>query len=187
MRGARLALAFLVVAAFLLVLWKTQPPRPAAARSTNEAVTPAPPPSPGTTVSASRATATPEPAASPAATGTPLARTRSGLPLPPPAPAEMAAAEEDLHQVQLMLRQFRAVLGENPIGTNAEIMLAVRGQNLQQARIGAPEGLVLNEHGELLDRWGTPYFFHALAKDEMEVRSAGPDRTLWTGDDVVLK
>jgi hypothetical protein len=187
MRGARLALAFLVVAACLLVLWKTQPPRPASARSTNEAVTPAPPPSPGTTVSASRATATPGPATPVPAAGTPLARTRSGLPLPAPVPAERAATEQDLLRVQLMLRQFRDVLGENPIGTNAEIMSAVGGQNRQQARLGVPEGMVLNEHGELLDRWGTPYFFHALAKDEMEVRSAGPDRTLWTGDDVVLK
>jgi hypothetical protein len=84
-----------------------------------------------------------------------------------------------------MLRDFRTRIGENPVGTNAEIMQAVMGGNAAKATLGPPQGQGLNEHGELIDRWGTPYFFHQLSKDKMEVRSAGPDRVLWTGDDVV--
>jgi hypothetical protein len=45
----------------------------------------------------------------------------------------------------------------------------------------------MNSNGELMDRWGTPIFFHALSKDQMEIRSAGPDRVMWTADDVILK
>jgi hypothetical protein len=184
MRGSRLVLALLVVAAFLLVLWKTQPPSAPTAPGPSQAppsVVPAIPVHAAMPEAPRVASVPPEPEP---AVSRPL--TRSGLPMPPPAPAEQAEAERDLLQVQLMLRQFRDVLGENPIGNNAEIMSAVRGQNLRQARIGAPEGMVLNADGELLDRWGTPYFFHAVSKDEMEVRSAGPDRILWTGDDVKL-
>ena len=82
-----------------------------------------------------------------------------------------------------MLREYRNAMGGNPIGTNAEIMRAINGDNLKQVRIGPPAGQRLNEKGELVDRWGTPYFFHQLSGDRMEIRSAGPDRVMWTGDD----
>jgi len=39
----------------------------------------------------------------------------------------------------------------------------------------------------LVDAWGTPYFFHQLAAMEMEIRSAGPDKVMWTADDLVIK
>ena len=39
--------------------------------------------------------------------------------------------------------------------------------------------------GELVDRWGTPYFFHSVSAEKMEIVSAGPDKELWTDDDVV--
>lgn len=84
-----------------------------------------------------------------------------------------------------MLRDYRTRMGENPVGTNAEIMKAVMGGNPKQARLGPPEGQSLNGKGELVDRWGTPYFFHQLSRTDTEVRSAGPDRILWTQDDVL--
>jgi hypothetical protein len=61
------------------------------------------------------------------------------------------------------------------------------GGNKKGAMLGPPEGLSMNSNGELMDRWGTPIFFHALSKDQMEIRSAGPDRVMWTADDVILK
>ena len=42
----------------------------------------------------------------------------------------------------------------------------------------------LNAQGQLVDRWGAPLFFHALGHGEFQVRSAGPDRRLWTADDI---
>jgi len=42
----------------------------------------------------------------------------------------------------------------------------------------------LNARGQLVDRWGTPLFFHALGNGRFEIRSAGPDRKLWTADDI---
>lgn len=86
-----------------------------------------------------------------------------------------------------MLRNFRTRMNENPVGTNAEIMKAVMGGNPFNAQLGPPPGQSLNEQGELVDRWGTPYFFHQLSKDTMEVRSAGPDGVLWNADDLVVK
>jgi hypothetical protein len=102
-----------------------------------------------------------------------------------PHPQKEALAEMD--NVQFMFRDFRTRLGENPTGTNAEIMSSVMGRNFVQGRFGPPQGQQINDQGELLDRWGTPYFFHQLSKNEMEIRSAGPDHTLWTVDDLVSK
>lgn len=86
-----------------------------------------------------------------------------------------------------MLSDYRQMMGENPVGTNAEIMKSLMGGNKKGAMLGPPQGMGLNGNGELVDRWGTPIFFHALSKDHMEIRSAGPDGVMWTGDDVVFK
>ncbi|MEY4490047.1 MAG: hypothetical protein RIQ79_2555 [Verrucomicrobiota bacterium] len=39
--------------------------------------------------------------------------------------------------------------------------------------------------GRLVDRWGTPWQIHPLAADVIQLRSAGPDRKLYTPDDLV--
>jgi Type II secretion system (T2SS), protein G len=102
--------------------------------------------------------------------------------IPPGEPSEEAAI--DLDKVNISLRDYRTLMSENPIGTNVEITRALNGGNPKQARL-IQEGLVINANGELVDRWGTPYFFHQLSKDHMEIRSAGPDRQMGTSDDSV--
>jgi hypothetical protein len=106
---------------------------------------------------------------------------------PPPPQGDRAAVMLSMDKVKLMLRDYRTLMGENPVGTNAEIMRAVIGGNPRGARLGPPEGVSLNGSGELVDPWGTPYFFHQLSGSEMEIRSAGEDRKMWTSDDVILK
>jgi hypothetical protein len=127
-----------------------------------------------------------------------------GVPMPQPPPSapgdrfarpvlenepdpDLAIARNDTENIGLMLRDFRTVQGENPTGTNAEIMKAIMGGNKKGAQLGPPTGMALNQDGELVDRWGTPFFFHAQSGNEMEVRSAGPDRKLYTSDDVIGK
>ena len=92
-----------------------------------------------------------------------------------------------LDHVQFALRDFRTVLGGNPVGTNQEIVAALLGDNLKQVRMDLPPGSRLNGDRELCDPWGTPYFFHQQSAKEMEVRSAGPDRKMWTSDDLEMK
>ena len=91
----------------------------------------------------------------------------------------------DLDKVSLMLRDYRTRMGANPVGTNAEIMKAVMGDNPAHANLGPPDGQYLNAEGELTDRWGTPIFFHQISGSYTEIRSAGPDKVMWTGDDIV--
>lgn len=111
------------------------------------------------------------------------------VPLSPTVPegqAEVSPEEValDVDKITLSLRDYRTVMRENPVGTNAEITHALDGGNPRQARL-LPAGQPINASGEMIDRWGTPYFFHQLSRDHMEVRSAGPDKTMWTTDDTV--
>ena len=46
------------------------------------------------------------------------------------------------------------------------------------------DNIALDSQGRLVDRWGTPLFFHALGNRRFDLRSAGPDKKLWTDDDV---
>ena len=106
---------------------------------------------------------------------------------PPPRQAADSEPEvaNDFDKISLMLRDYRTLAGENPVGTNAEMMQAIMGGNPKGARLGPPEGQSLNAAGELIDRWGTPYFFHQLGKDQLEIHSAGPDRRMGTEDDLI--
>jgi len=93
-----------------------------------------------------------------------------------------------LENVHHALRRYGKRFGGNPVGTNPEITAALAGANPGGWRfLDAEAGLRTNQAGELLDSWGTPFFFHQLSASQMEIRSAGPDGMLWTGDDLVVR
>ena len=90
-----------------------------------------------------------------------------------------------LGRVDRLLRDYaRACGGEFPIGTNADITRALRGDNPKRIIFVTPEEMPVNARGEITDDWQTPYFFHQVSGREMEVFSAGPDREMWTADDL---
>jgi hypothetical protein len=93
-----------------------------------------------------------------------------------------------LSNMRIVIKQYGSRYGGNPVGLNPEITAALNGGNTNQARfINEESGLRINGKGELVDYWGTPFFFHQLSGTEMEIRSAGPDRQMWTADDLVTK
>ena len=93
-----------------------------------------------------------------------------------------------LSNMRVTINQYRSMFGENPVGTNPEITKALNGDNPKQARFIKEElGLRINGRGELVDYWGTPFFFHQLSGTEMEIHSAGPDKVMWNADDLVTK
>jgi hypothetical protein len=54
------------------------------------------------------------------------------------------------------------------------------------AGISPQPGTHVNASGELVDAWDTPYFSHQISGSEMEIHSAGPDKVMWTSDDLVV-
>ena len=71
-----------------------------------------------------------------------------------------------------------------PLAANEDWAALFRGQNAARERFLPDHHAALNSQGQLVDRWGTPLFFHALGGGRYEVRSAGPDGRLWTDDDL---
>lgn len=92
-----------------------------------------------------------------------------------------------LQNARRAIIQYAQAYGGNPVGTNPEITAALLGENPRHIHFITPDsGLRTNARGELLDAWGTPLFFHQLSGHDMEIRSAGEDRQMWTFDDLLL-
>jgi len=111
-------------------------------------------------------------------------------PVGPPQPLEYTNREPAivLDRLRHAIHDYAAMFGGNPVGLNSEITSQLNGKNSKQANFIDPEaGMRIDEHGELVDPWGSPYFFHQLSAARMEIRSAGPDKILWTADDLVVE
>jgi hypothetical protein len=93
-----------------------------------------------------------------------------------------------LENVHRAVRQYGEMFGGNPVGTNPEITSQLNGDNPKHINfLNTEAGMRINANGELVDAWGTPFFFHQLSSMDMEIHSAGPDRIMWTMDDLVTK
>jgi hypothetical protein len=102
------------------------------------------------------------------------------------------APGKTVHDDLQVLDQFidlyrRAFKSGNPTGENMDITAYLTGTaNPKQPGRVFPAKHNAIRQGQIVDRWGTPYCFHPLSAFKMEIRSAGPDRSLYTKDDVVI-
>lgn len=96
-----------------------------------------------------------------------------------------AGIEDDIGILEVVLDCYRRALGSVPAGMNDQIVSALQGGNLRGLMVFPSKHAALSPQGELLDRWGTPYWFHAQSSTKMDVISAGPDKQFGTADDVV--
>ncbi|MEM0895653.1 MAG: hypothetical protein AAGJ79_02115 [Verrucomicrobiota bacterium] len=94
--------------------------------------------------------------------------------------------EEDAQYLSSIIGFYRAVYRQNPeAGDNQSVMTALLGDNPRNIVAFPADHPSLNEKGQLLDRWESPYYFHPLSGTQMEVISLGPDQQLGTNDDVI--
>lgn len=95
------------------------------------------------------------------------------------------SVDRDLKIVHQLLEAWQTNLpGQgNPVGDNAEITLALAGDNALRFAFVSPKHPAINANGELCDRWGTPFRLHALSGTQMEIVSAGADRRFGSEDD----
>lgn len=110
-------------------------------------------------------------------------------PAGPPAPLQFTNLEPDtvMQNMSRAIRQYGEMFGGNPVGNNQEITSQLRGKNPKHINfITAEAGMSVNGDGELVDPWGTPYFFHQISGADTEIHSAGPDRIMYTADDIVV-
>jgi len=97
-----------------------------------------------------------------------------------------STVQGDLELLETLVAFYRrANGGDNPPGgLNEEIVDRLRGKNERRLAVIPPDHPSIDSRGQLLDRWGTPFWFHPISRDTLEIRSAGPDKALWTADDV---
>jgi hypothetical protein len=191
----------LLVAGSALVLWVTWATRPEAQVHARESQAVGRASSPATDVSTNQSEADSSSPASESETATnaepmevvpagPRAAVRrvpiENVPGPEVGPGLTPVAV--LQNMRCAIRDYRARFGGNPFGNNREITAKLNGANPNQVVFLKPEdGMRISERGELIDNWGTPFFFHQISGTEMEIHSAGPDRKMWTSDDLVLQ
>lgn len=95
---------------------------------------------------------------------------------------------EDVAVVGSMVAAFRSIFRDvgNPVGDNHDITAALQGRNPSGVIFLKPDHPAVGPDGQLRDRFGTPFHFHAESGTRMVVRSAGPDGRLYTPDDVTV-
>jgi hypothetical protein len=166
-RHRRIALAALLPAAALL-LWllrSTPPPTATPAPALSESAPPAPPPL------RPRRIATPE---------SPLLAYEELLTLEGTAATDLSALA-DLTKTYLERPVYPS---RAPLGFNEDLARALTDREALGDSAIPPNHPILRD-GQLIDRWGTPWQIHPLAADVIQLRSAGPDRKLYTADDLV--
>lgn len=95
--------------------------------------------------------------------------------------------QADLDALRQILEAWRTNFPRtgNPVGENNEIAAALSGANPLEIVLIPKTHRAFNARGELCDRWGTPFRFHQLSGQKMELTSAGPDRKFGTADDAM--
>ena len=95
--------------------------------------------------------------------------------------------ENDLTSLAHLMNNFGLLVkssADRPMSANEDWAAAFRGLNPAHKRFLPDTHVALDAQGRLVDRWGTPLFFHALGNRRFDLRSAGPDKKLWTEDDL---
>lgn len=121
---------------------------------------------------------------------------------PPPAPVTLpgdallagyadpsSPAMDDLRKIQRVAAGYFSVIKDAsryPIGGNADLAAALRGENANREAFLRADHPVFAKDGTLTDRWGSPLIVHPEGWKQLELRSAGPDRIPYNSDDLVL-
>lgn len=101
--------------------------------------------------------------------------------------ASTAHFNDDVDNLFYALQQYKEHIGSYPVGSNAEIAKALKGENPKNMIILIGRKQPVNSKGELVDPWGTPLRIY-FAGEGILIRSAGPnkrfdDSTAVTSDD----
>lgn len=101
--------------------------------------------------------------------------------------SEEHGPDQDLQIVAEFLETYARATGGQPTGDNSDITAALTGTQYpgQKGRVFPRQHRAV-KNGQLVDRWGEPFWFHPNSGNSMEIRSAGPDKQLFSPDDVIL-
>lgn len=91
----------------------------------------------------------------------------------------------DLEVVNEFFDMYRKTMSHMSIGSNEDLTAILTGGNPQNGVLfPADSPMIIN--GQIVDRWGSPYWIHPNSGARVEIRSAGPDKSLFTPDDIAI-
>jgi hypothetical protein len=96
---------------------------------------------------------------------------------------------DDLRKIHRVVTGYFSVIKDSsrfPIGGNADLAAALRGENPNREVFVKPTSAVFTSDGLLTDRWGSPLMVHPEGWKQLGIRSAGPDRVAYNDDDLVI-
>ncbi len=83
--------------------------------------------------------------------------------------------KEDEDNLFDALQQYKGRMGSYPSGNNVEVAKALSGNNARSLIILVGRHQNMNDKGEFVDPWGTPFRIY-FAGDSVLIRSAGPNK-----------
>ena len=104
--------------------------------------------------------------------------------------ASDGSIEDDLEILQVTLSECTLIIKDYDqffLPDNEYIVKFLQGKNPDRLAWLPLEHEFINDSGQVTDRLGIPVYFHRLKGFQYELRSAGLDKLLWTGDDIIVK
>jgi hypothetical protein len=89
--------------------------------------------------------------------------------------ARTARMNDDIVNMFEALQKYKENVGSYPVGSNADIVKALKGKNAKNVIILMGRKTELNEKGEFVDQWKTPLRIY-FSDNGILVRSAGPNQ-----------
>ncbi|MBN2506476.1 MAG: hypothetical protein JXQ71_07265 [Verrucomicrobia bacterium] len=89
--------------------------------------------------------------------------------------ARSSKFDSDVDYLFAALQEYKQHVGSFPVGGNAQLAKALKGQNPKNVIIVVGRQIDLNEKGEFLDPWGAPLRVY-FSDVGVLIRSAGPNR-----------
>lgn len=90
--------------------------------------------------------------------------------------SESAKTMGALAALKCSLEDYRSDYGRYPLGNNAAIYKALKGENPKKIEFLRLRPGALNAQGQIVDSWGTPYRIEIPEKGSPRISSAGKNR-----------
>jgi hypothetical protein len=87
----------------------------------------------------------------------------------------LSKLKEDEDNLFYALQQYKERMGTYPAGNNVDVARALSGNNARSLIILVGRHQNVNDKGEFIDPWGTPFRIY-FAGEGVLIRSAGPNK-----------
>jgi hypothetical protein len=91
-----------------------------------------------------------------------------------------------LMRLQAEIGNYKYEFGSYPTGDGAQVLKKLFGDNPKKIEFLSPQNRSINQAGELLDPWGTPFIINFPSTNSFVISSAGPNKQNGDADDIIF-